>query len=160
MPHGSADGKKRPPGGQGLSHSPADGGDYPWEVTLLPSVVNGWRTGSVQSPELHPAVRRPVVRTAVSPSGWGRPGSAPGGLRTLWLNPVQPMGSTSAMDDGLFRQMPLVSSSTTSLFAHHAVSIRVAHVLVGGVPAVYWRDPVSPGFRARDPAVAVAIVHG
>ena len=46
------------------------------------------------------------------------------------------------------------------LFTHHAVAVRVAHVLVGGVPAVYWRDPVSPGFRARDPAVAVAVVHG
>ena len=56
VPHGSADGKKRPPGGQGLSHSPADGGDYPWEVTLLPSAVNGWRTGSVLSPGLR--VRR------------------------------------------------------------------------------------------------------
>ena len=69
-PMGARMAKKRPPGGQGLSHSPADGGDYPWEVTLLPSVVNGWRTGSVQSPGLHPAVRRPVVRTAISPSAW------------------------------------------------------------------------------------------
>ena len=30
-----------------------------------------------------PAVRRPVVRTAIWPSGLGRHGSAPGGLRTL-----------------------------------------------------------------------------
>ena len=37
--------KKRPPGGEGLSHTPADG---------------GW---------LRPAVRTPVVRTAVSTSG-------------------------------------------------------------------------------------------
>ena len=45
VPRGSADDKKRPPGGEGLSHTPADG---------------GW---------LRPAVRRPVVRTAVSTAG-------------------------------------------------------------------------------------------
>ena len=45
------------------------GGDYPLGVTLWPSVVNGWQTGSVLSPGLRPAVRRPVVRTAVSTSG-------------------------------------------------------------------------------------------
>ena len=49
----------------------------------LPLFVNSWQAGPVLSPGLRPAVRRPVVRTAVSPSGWGRPGSAPGGLRTL-----------------------------------------------------------------------------
>ena len=73
--------KQCPPGGEGLSHSPADGGDYPWEVTLLPSVVNSWQTGSVLSPGLRPAVRRPVLRTAISPLGLGRHGSAPGGRR-------------------------------------------------------------------------------
>ena len=41
----------------------------PLEVTLLPLVVNGWHLGAVLSPELRPAVRRPVVRTAVSTSG-------------------------------------------------------------------------------------------
>ena len=45
------------------------GGDYPLGVTLWPSVVNGWQTGSVLSPGLRPAVRIPVVRTAVSTSG-------------------------------------------------------------------------------------------
>ena len=36
MPRGSADGENHPPGGKGLSHSPADGGNYPSKVTFLP----------------------------------------------------------------------------------------------------------------------------
>ena len=39
------------------------------EVTLLPLLVNSWHLGPVLSPGLRPAVRRPVVRTAVSTSG-------------------------------------------------------------------------------------------
>ena len=42
--------KKHPPGGEGLSHTPADGGDYPSKGTLLPPFVNGWRTGPVCPP--------------------------------------------------------------------------------------------------------------
>ena len=61
--------QKPPTRGEGLSHSPADGGNCPSKATFLPSVVNGWQKGSVLSPGLRPAVRRPVVRTAVSKSG-------------------------------------------------------------------------------------------
>ena len=79
VPRGSADGKKTPARGSGPKpHSSGRGGNCPLKVTLLPSVVNGWQTGSVQSPGLRPAVRRPFVRTAVSPSGLGRHGSVPG----------------------------------------------------------------------------------
>ena len=35
------------------------------EVTLLPLLVNSWRTGPVLSPGLRPAVRSPVIRTAM-----------------------------------------------------------------------------------------------
>ena len=44
------------------------GGNCPSKVSLLPSVVNGWRTGSVLSPVLRPAVRTHLVRAAISPS--------------------------------------------------------------------------------------------
>ena len=44
-PRGSANGKKHPPGGEGLSHSPADGGNHPSKATCLSSVVNSWRKG-------------------------------------------------------------------------------------------------------------------
>ncbi len=37
--------KEHPPGGQGISHSPADGSNCSSEVTFLPSVVNTWQTG-------------------------------------------------------------------------------------------------------------------
>ena len=75
--------KKTPARGRGPEpHSSGRGVITPSKGTLLPSVVNGWRTGPVQPPGLRPAVRRPVVRTAVSPSGLGRHGSAPGGRRT------------------------------------------------------------------------------
>ena len=46
----SAGSKKHPPGGEGLSHNPADGGLLPLIVVFLPSVVNGWQRGSVLSP--------------------------------------------------------------------------------------------------------------
>ena len=41
----------------------------------------------------------------------------------------------------------------TFLFAYHAIFVRVAHVLISGVPAVDWCDAVGPGFRAL-PALA------
>ena len=44
-PRGSANGKKHPPGGEGLSHSPADGGNHPSKATCLSSVVNSWQKG-------------------------------------------------------------------------------------------------------------------
>ena len=52
-----------------LSHSPADGANYPLEVAFSPSVVNGCQTGSFLSPSLRRLDGRPVVRTAVSTSG-------------------------------------------------------------------------------------------
>ena len=48
----------------------------------------------------------------------------------------------------------------TFLFAYHAISVRVAHVLISGVPAVDWCDAVGPGFRARDTAVTVVVPQG
>ena len=56
---------KTPARGRGPKpQSSGRGGNCPLEVTLWPSVVNGWQTGSVLSPWLRRAVRRPVVRTA------------------------------------------------------------------------------------------------
>ena len=57
--------KEHPPGGQGISHSPADGSNCSSEVTFLPSVVNTWQTGPF-CPGLRPLTGRPVVRTAFS----------------------------------------------------------------------------------------------
>ena len=74
------------------------GGDYPWEVTLLPLVVNGCQAGSVVSPgyvrrsedrlcEAPPALRRkaasprragPNGRSSSWPSA-GSPAAPPGG---------------------------------------------------------------------------------
>ena len=69
VPRGSAEGKKTPARGRGPKpHSGGRGGDYPLEAMFLPSVVNNWRTGPVLPPGLRPAVRRPVLRTAVSTS--------------------------------------------------------------------------------------------
>ena len=61
--------KNTRPGDRAQATVQRTGGDYPLGVTLWLSVVNGWQTGSVLSPGLRPAVRRPVVRTAVSTSG-------------------------------------------------------------------------------------------
>ena len=41
------------------------------------------------------------------------------------------------------------------LFAHHAVSVGVADVLISGVPAEDGRDAVGTGLRAGDAAVPV-----
>ena len=63
-------GKKHPPGGEGLSHSPADGGIAlrKQRCCLWSSTVG--RLGPVLSPGCYVgSVRRPVVRTAVSTSG-------------------------------------------------------------------------------------------
>ena len=49
--------QKHPPGGEGLSHSPLDGGNHPPKSTCLSSVVTGWQTGPVLSPGLRTAVR-------------------------------------------------------------------------------------------------------
>ena len=48
------------------------------KATLLPSVVHGQQTGPVLFLSLRRAVRTPVVRTAVSAPGGGRPGAATG----------------------------------------------------------------------------------
>ena len=44
-PVGAPMAKKHPPGGEGLSHSPADGGNHPSKATCLSSVVNSWQQG-------------------------------------------------------------------------------------------------------------------
>ena len=58
-------GKKHPPGGEGLSHSPAEGSNCPSKATLLPLVVNGWQTGPFCPWVLRRLTRRPVVRSAI-----------------------------------------------------------------------------------------------
>ena len=42
--------QKHPPGGEGLSHSPLDGGNHPPKSTCLSSVVTGWQTGPLSPP--------------------------------------------------------------------------------------------------------------
>ena len=42
--------KKHPPGGEGLSHSPAVGGNHPSKATCLSSVVNSWQKGPFSPP--------------------------------------------------------------------------------------------------------------
>ena len=81
-PVGAPMAKKHPPGGEGLSHTPADGGDYPSKGTLLPPFVNGWRAGSVLSPGY---VRRSEDRLSeprFRPQAWSGMALAPGGRRT------------------------------------------------------------------------------
>ena len=59
-------GQKHPPGGGGPSHSPANGGNCPLKVTLLPSVDNSWQAGAVLPPGYVQRSEEPVVRTAMS----------------------------------------------------------------------------------------------
>ena len=49
-PVGAPMAKKHPPGGEGLSHSSADGGNHPSKATCLSSVVNSWQKGPFSPP--------------------------------------------------------------------------------------------------------------
>ena len=73
-PVGAPMAKKHPPGGEGLSHTPADGGDYPSKGTLLPPFVNGWRTGPVCPP----------VTSGGQKTGFANRGLGPAWLGTRW----------------------------------------------------------------------------
>ena len=64
-------------------------GNCPSKATLLPSGANGWQTGSIPSPRLRPAVRRPVVRIVISAFTGSFPvcASLP---RTTWVQGLFP----------------------------------------------------------------------
>ena len=47
-----------------------------------------------------------------------------------------------------------------SLFAYHAVSVRVVHVLVSGVPPVDRRNSVGTRLSEGDPAVSIIVPQG
>ena len=95
-PVGAPMAKEHPPGGEGLSHSPADGGNHPSKATCLSSVVNSWQqgpfspTGYVQRSEdrlYEPRSPRLDHRRKHPIRGPGRvglrdlPGGSPGRLR-------------------------------------------------------------------------------
>ena len=42
--------KEHPPGGDGISHSLVDGGNYPSKATCLSSVVKRWQMGPFSPP--------------------------------------------------------------------------------------------------------------
>ena len=77
----------------------------------------------------------------------------------------KPRRSSSVFLGGRPRRIAAYSSGcrkllSRALFAHHAVAIRVVHVLISRVSTSNRRDIVGTGLSARDPAVPVVVPQG
>ena len=76
------------------------------------------------------------------------------------FTPVGPGGGSVGVPTTCTSQEVAVSTVRVPLFAHHAVPVRVAHVLISRVATSDRRNAVRTGLRAGDAAVPVVVPQG